>query len=74
MTEYENIGLNCIRASRQLKIIKGDDNCYFREISYAISGMEDFHDKVRETVCDYIEFHDYDVTPFLKKKIRGGNI
>ena len=29
--------------------------------------MEDFHDKARETVCDYIEFYDYDVAPFLKR-------
>ena len=48
---------------------------YFRAISYAISGTEDFHDKVRETVCDYIEYLCYDVVPFLKKqKTRGGNI
>ena len=31
--------------------------------------MDDFHNKVRETVCDYIEFYDYDVTPFLKKRL-----
>ena len=66
MAEYKNIGWNCIRAPRRFKIIKGDGNCYFRAISYAISGTEDFHDKVRETVCDYIEFYDYDVAPFLK--------
>ena len=42
------------------KIIKGDGNCYFRAISYTISGTEDFHDKVTETMCDYI-------TVFLKK-------
>ena len=53
--------------------MKGDDNCYFRAISYTISGTEDFHDKVREMVCDYIEYFDYDVAPFLKRD-EGGNI
>ena len=33
----------------------------------AISGTEDFHDKVREMVCDYIEYFDYGVAPFLKR-------
>ena len=55
MSEYDKIGWNCIGALRQLKIINGDGNCYFKGISYAISGSEYFHDKVRETDCDYIE-------------------
>ena len=66
MSEYDKIGWNCVGTPRQLKLIKGDGNCYFRAISYAISGTEDFHDKVRETLCDYIEYFDYDVAPFLK--------
>ena len=66
MSECDKIGWNYVGAPRQLKLIKGDGNCYFRAIGYAISGIEDFHDKVRETVCDYIEYFDYDV-PFLKR-------
>ena len=68
MSEYDKIGWNYVEAPRQLKLIKGDGNCYFRAISNTISGPEDFHDKVRERVCDYIEHFDYDVAPFLKKK------
>ena len=67
MSEYDKIGWNCVGAPRQLKLIKGDGNCYFRAISDAISGTEEFHDKVRETVCDYIEYFDCDVAPFLKR-------
>ena len=67
MSEYDK-GWNCVGAPRQLKLIKGDGNYYFRTISYTISGTEDFHDKVRETVCDYIEYFDYDIAPFLKRK------
>ena len=67
MSEYDKIGWNCVGAPRRLKLIKGDGKCYFRAISYAISGTEDFHDKVRETMCDYIEYFDYDVAPFLKR-------
>ena len=61
MSEYDKIGWNCVGAPRQVKLIKGDGNCYFRAIRL------DFHDKVRETVCDYIEYFDYDVAPFLKR-------
>ena len=67
MLEYDKIGWNSVGAPRQLKLIKGDGNCYFKAISYAISGTEDFLDKVRETVCDYIEYFNYDVVPFLKR-------
>ena len=74
MSEYDKIGWNCVGAPRRLKLINGDGNCYFRANRYAISGTEDFHDKVRERVCDYIEYFDNDVAPFLKKKTRGGNI
>ena len=68
MSECDNIGWNCIGAPRQLKIMNRDGKCYFTAISYAISGTENFHDKVRKTVCDYIEFFDYDVATFLKKR------
>ena len=40
MSEYDKIGWNCVGAPRQLKLIKGDGNCYFRAISYAISEVK----------------------------------
>ena len=70
MSEYDKIRWNCVGAPRWLKLINGEGNCYFRAISYTISGTEDFHDKVRETVCDYIEYFDYDIAPFLKRDER----
>ena len=36
--------------------IYGDGNCYFRSISYIVSGEEKFHLEVRRAVCDFISF------------------
>ena len=58
MSEYDKIEWNCVGAPSQLKLINGDGNCYFRA-----KVMQ----SVRETMCNYIEYFDYDVAPFLKK-------
>ena len=70
MSENDKIGWNCVEAPRQLNLIKGNGNYYFRAISYTISGTEDFHDKVRKQY-DYIEYFDYDVASFSKRRQRG---
>ena len=33
-----------------------DRNCYFRAISFAISGSQDYHEEVHKCICDYIEY------------------
>ena len=35
--------------------MKGDGSCYFRAISFAISGSQDYHNDVRRAIYDYIE-------------------
>ena len=35
--------------------MKGDGSCYFRAISFAISGTQEYHNDVRRAICDYIE-------------------
>ena len=45
----------------------GDGNCYFRSISYILSGVEKFHLEVRKAVCDFIKVFDGDLKPFLRR-------
>ena len=40
----------------QSECLYGDGNCYFRSISYILSGEEKFHLEVRRAVCDFISF------------------
>ena len=47
--------------------IKGDENCYFRAISYSICGEEIYHADIRNAVCDFIFTFDADLKPFLVK-------
>ena len=35
--------------------MKGDGNCYFRAISFAVSGSQEYYAEVRQCICDYIE-------------------
>ena len=51
-----------------LKAIYGDGNCYFRSISYILSGVEKFYMEVRKAVCDFIKVFDGDLKPFLRKR------
>uniref|UniRef100_A0A0N7ZBW4 OTU domain-containing protein n=1 Tax=Scylla olivacea TaxID=85551 RepID=A0A0N7ZBW4_SCYOL len=37
-----------------VKIIKGDGNCLFRALLFAITGGEDQHTVVRNMVCDFM--------------------
>ncbi len=37
-----------------VKIIKGDGNCLFRALLFAITGDEDQHTVVRSMVCDFM--------------------
>ena len=35
--------------------MKGDGSCYFRAISFAVSGTQEYYKNVRSSICDYIE-------------------
>ena len=50
---FRNIGQSLHGPSNTLHQIKGDGNCYFRAISFYISGKEDFHENVRHDLRLY---------------------
>ncbi|XP_076061539.1 uncharacterized protein LOC143037290 [Oratosquilla oratoria] len=37
-----------------VKVIKGDGNCFFRSMAFAITGEEDQHPIVRSLICDFL--------------------
>ena len=37
-----------------VKVIKGDGNCFFRSMSFAITGEENQHPVVRSLICDFL--------------------
>ncbi len=39
----------------RIKAVRGDGNCFFRAISYVLTGEEDQHEKVWQLICEYIE-------------------
>ena len=53
---FKNMGENLIGKSNDLYKVKGDWNCYFRAVSFYLSGSEDYHKEIWETICDYINF------------------
>ena len=52
---HTHIGQELKGLPRFRKRMKGDGSCYFRAISFAISGTQEYHDNVRRAICDYIE-------------------
>ena len=48
-------------------VIKGDRNCYFRAVSFILTGVEKHHFVVRQAICDFIEVHYHDLNLFLDK-------
>ena len=55
---YTNIGEDLKGKPMHVYRIVDDGNCYFRCISYVLSGKEDYHRDVRNVLCEYIScFH-----------------
>ena len=53
---YTNVRKDLIEEPTNVYKVVGDGNCYFRCISYALSGKEDYHDSVQNILCDYISW------------------
>ena len=53
---YTNVRKDLIEEPTNVYKVVGDGNCYFRCISYALSGKEDYHDSVQNVLCDYISW------------------
>ena len=52
---YTHIGQELKGLPRFREKMKGDGSCYFRAISFAVSGTQEYYKNVRTTICDYIE-------------------
>ena len=48
-------------------VINGDGNCYFRAVSFILTGVEKYHFVVRQAICDFIAVHYDDLNLFLVK-------
>ena len=53
---FQNIGAQLNGPARGIKEINGDRNCYFQAVSFSLAGNEEWHNEIRETICDYIRF------------------
>ena len=74
VTRFENIGFQNISAqlngpARGIKQIHGDGNCYFQAVSFSLGGNEEWHNEIRQTVCDYVRFW----PGKLRSLLKGGN-
>ena len=52
---FTGIGQELRGLPRRRELMKGDGICYFRAISFAILGKQDYYDDVRKVICEYIE-------------------
>ena len=52
-------------------IIRGDGNCYFRALSFILTGTEIYHVKIQQVICDFIEVHYDDLNIFLDEFVDG---
>ena len=48
-------------------VINGDGNCYFRAVSFILTGVEKYHFVVRQVICNFIVVHHDDLNLFLAK-------
>ena len=48
-------------------VINGDGNCYFRAVSFILTGVEKHHFVVQQAICDFIAIHYDDLNLFLAK-------
>ena len=54
--QYTNISQELIGEPRNVYMVARDGNCYFRCISYALSGTEDHHKSICNVQCNYISW------------------
>ena len=52
-------------------VIRGDGNCYFRALSFILTGTEIYHVKIQQAICDFIEVHYDDLNIFLDEFVDG---
>ena len=56
-----------VKPPKKCFVIKGDGNCYFRAVSFILTGVEKHHFVVRQAICDFIAVYYHDLNLFLDK-------
>ena len=54
-----------LKPPKKTFVINGDGNCYFRAVSFILTGVEKHHSVVRQAICDFIAVHYDDLNLFL---------
>ena len=54
-------------------VIRGDGNCYFRALSFILTGTEIYHIQIRQAIFDFIEIHYDNLNIFLDQFVDGGH-
>ena len=52
---------------KKVFVIWGDGNCYFRALSFILTGTEIYHVEIQQAICDFIEVHYDDLNIFLEE-------
>ena len=60
-----------LKPPKKFYVIKADGNCYFRAVSFILTGSEKYHFVVRQAICDFIEIHYNDLNVFLDEHNNG---
>lgn len=50
----------------QCQKIKGDGNCFFRAVSYCVSGSEENHEEIRQATCQHLLKNEYHFKSFQR--------
>ncbi|RXK39248.1 hypothetical protein M231_03468 [Tremella mesenterica] len=64
-TEKKDVKDEITRLSLSLREIQGDGNCLFRALADQLWGDQRRHPEVRKLVCDYLQVHEDDMSPFV---------
>ena len=56
-----------MKPSKECFVINGDGNCYFRAVSFILTGVEKHHFVVCQAIFDFIAVHYHDLNLFLDK-------
>ena len=54
-------------------VIRGNGNCYFRALSFILTGTEIYHIQIWQAICDFIEIHYDNLNIFLDQFVDGGH-
>ena len=56
---------------KRVFVVNGDGNCYFRSISLILIRDENYHEIIREHICNFISAYYTDLAPFCEYETGG---